>query len=80
MGETKKENEESENSVLFSFIFESRSRVYKKEEKRKLVFYEETVSTTLKKLFYKRIDLFSDNILETLIIQNLYNISGMRIV
>ena len=64
----KEENEELENSVLFSSIFESRSRVQKKERKRKLVFYEETVSTTSKKLFYKRIDLFSDNILETLII------------
>ena len=80
MRETKKENEESENSVLFSSIFEFRFRVQKKKEKRKLVFYEEIVSTTSKELFYKRIDLFSDNILETLIIQNLYNISGMRIV
>ena len=65
---------------FFSPFFESRSRVQKKEGKRKLVFYRETVSTTPKELFYKRIDLFSDNIPETLIIQNLYNISGMRIV
>ena len=41
---------------------------------------EKQCSTTPKELFYKRIDLFSDNILETLIIQNLYNISGVRIV
>ena len=53
---------------FFSSFFEFRSRISKKKRKRQLVFYGEIVSTILKKLFYKRIDLFSDNILETLII------------
>ena len=80
MKETKKENKESQNSILFVSVFESRSRVQKKKRKRKLVFYKETVSTILKKLFYKRIDLFLDNIPETLIIQNLYNILDIKIM
>jgi hypothetical protein len=46
-------------------------------EKKTCTFYGETVFYAPKEIFYKRIDLFLDNILEILY---LYNIPGMRIV
>ena len=41
MGGTKKENEESENSVLFSSIFKFRSRVKKKKKEKENLFFVE---------------------------------------
>jgi transcription antitermination factor NusA-like protein len=54
-------------------------RVQRREKKkRKLtLFIEKQCTTALKEIFYKRIDLFLDNILEILY---LYNIPGIRIV
>jgi hypothetical protein len=52
--------------------------VQKKRRERKLaLFMEKQCTTTLKEIFYKRIDLFLDNILGILYP---YNIPGMRIV
>ena len=53
---------------FFSSFFEFRFRIQKKERKKTLDFYREIVFMTPKELFYKGIDLFSNNILETLII------------